>query len=67
VVVVPCGLTASLAKETKEKVLDRCQELVKELEEAGVRAYGDFRTNVSPGWKFNHWELKVNSPFCLQC
>lgn len=20
--------------------------------------FGDYRDNVSPGWKFNHWELK---------
>ena len=36
-----------------------CSELVDQLKEAGVRCRGDFRDNYSPGWKFNHWELKV--------
>jgi len=25
-----------------------------------IRADTDLRENYSPGWKFNHWELKVN-------
>lgn len=24
-----------------------------------IRADTDMRDNYSPGWKFNHWELKV--------
>ncbi len=28
------------------------------LKDAGVRVSGDYRENYSPGWKFNHWELK---------
>ncbi|XP_037944056.1 bifunctional glutamate/proline--tRNA ligase-like [Teleopsis dalmanni] len=24
----------------------------------GIRCEGDYRNNYSPGWKFNHWELK---------
>jgi hypothetical protein len=24
-----------------------------------IRADTDLRENYSPGWKFNHWELKV--------
>lgn len=23
-----------------------------------IRVEGDYRDNYSPGWKFNHWELK---------
>merc|ERR1712032_1493184 len=30
----------------------------KDLQAAGVRVKADMRENYSPGWKFNHWELK---------
>lgn len=59
VIVVPCGLTASLTEAEKDKLLAKCDEYVKKLEAAGVLAKGDFRDNYSPGWKFNHWELKA--------
>lgn len=29
-----------------------------QLEAAGVRAETDMRTNYTPGWKYNHWELR---------
>merc|ERR1712042_340929 len=35
-----------------------CDRFVERLRKAGVRCRGDLRDNVSPGWKFNHWELK---------
>lgn len=28
-----------------------------------IRADTDLRENYSPGWKFNHWELKVTTIF----
>jgi len=58
VVIVPCGITATLPEETKKKVYDKCAELVNELKAAGIRCKADYRENYSPGWKFNHWELK---------
>lgn len=39
--------------------MKRCVEYETALQKAGVRVKGDFRVNYSPGWKFNHWELKV--------
>ena len=57
--IVPCGLTATLPETEKNKLLDKCKELEDRLQAAGVRAKGDYRDNYSPGWKFNHWELKV--------
>ena len=57
--IVPCGLTATLPEADKNKLLDKCQELEDRLKAAGVRVKGDYRDNYSPGWKFNHWELKV--------
>ena len=59
---MPCGITASLPEETKKKVYDKCTAFVKELNAAGIRSKADCRENYSPGWKFNHWELKVG--FC---
>jgi prolyl-tRNA synthetase len=28
------------------------------LEGSGVRVETDYRTNYTPGWKYNHWELR---------
>lgn len=58
VVVVPCGITASLQDSDRKALYAKCDELVKALTDAGVRTRGDYRDNYSPGWKFNHWELK---------
>lgn len=60
-VIIPCGLTVSLAEAEKVKLLSKCKELEEKLKSAGVRAKGDYRDNYSPGWKFNHWELKVKT------
>ncbi|KAK2561535.1 Bifunctional glutamate/proline--tRNA ligase [Acropora cervicornis] len=59
-VIIPCGLTVSLAEAEKVKLLSKCKELEEKLKSAGVRAKGDYRDNYSPGWKFNHWELKTS-------
>lgn len=58
VVIVPCGITVNLSKEDEQKLLDKCKQYERGLTEAGVRVFGDYRDNYSPGWKFNHWELK---------
>ena len=63
VVIVPCGLTASLAEEKSKSVINACDELMKELKAANIRAKVDARENYSPGWKFYHWEQKVGSYF----
>lgn len=61
VVIIPCGITASLPEEDKEALLTQCGKYLKKLQEAGVRVKSDLRENYSPGWKFNHWELKVSN------
>uniref|UniRef100_A0A0K8SGP1 Bifunctional glutamate/proline--tRNA ligase n=1 Tax=Lygus hesperus TaxID=30085 RepID=A0A0K8SGP1_LYGHE len=58
VVIVPCGVTASLSENEKNKLLGMCRNLNVLFTEAGVRVESDLRDNYSPGWKFNHWELK---------
>ena len=58
VVVVPCGITAQLSEEDKNKVEETCKQVNTSLNDAGLRSEYDGRDNYSPGWKFNHWELK---------
>ena len=41
----------------KPGVLERCEQLKAELENAGIRVTLD-ATDNSPGWKFNEWEMK---------
>jgi len=57
-VIVPCGITATTTEKDKEALLDECQAYEQKLIKAGIRAKGDYRDNYSPGWKYNHWELK---------
>ncbi|CAH0728207.1 unnamed protein product, partial [Brenthis ino] len=57
-IVVPCGITASSSAAERRALMDECRRVVDELVAAGIRAEGDYRDNYSPGWKFNHWELK---------
>ncbi|XP_055373827.1 bifunctional glutamate/proline--tRNA ligase [Condylostylus longicornis] len=57
-IIVPCGITASMKDDEKEQLLDSCKNLEKLLCLSNIRCEGDYRDNYSPGWKFNHWELK---------
>lgn len=59
VVVVPCGITASTTPADRKALLESCLQLEDVLATANIRVKGDYRDNYSPGWKFNHWELKV--------
>jgi bifunctional glutamyl/prolyl-tRNA synthetase len=58
VVLVPCGITASLSDADRKQLYASCEQVCDSLRAAGVRVKEDFRDNYSPGWKFNHWELK---------
>ncbi len=42
----------------KGGVMEHCQQAFDQLKKAGLRVKLDDRDNVSPGWKFNEWELK---------
>ncbi|CAJ0931606.1 unnamed protein product, partial [Ranitomeya imitator] len=57
-IVIPCGITNSLSEEDREALLQKCNQYFKRLLNVNVRARTDLRDNYSPGWKFNHWELK---------
>ncbi len=54
IIIIPIYYT----DEDKERVLEKCFELEKELKKKGYRVKVDDRTDRTPGWKFNEWELK---------
>ena len=58
VIIVPCGITVNMSEADRQTLLNSCKELEKSLLNVKVKAEGDYRDNYSPGWKFNHWELK---------
>ncbi|KAL7076885.1 hypothetical protein ACQ4LE_003821 [Meloidogyne hapla] len=59
IVLVPVGITVKNSAEDKQKLLDKVTEISEKLKSFGkLRVECDLRDNVSPGWKFNHWELK---------
>jgi bifunctional glutamyl/prolyl-tRNA synthetase len=60
VVIIPCGITNALSEEDKEALMAKCNDYRKRLLSANIRVRADLRDNYSPGWKFNHWELKVH-------
>ncbi len=45
-------------KETKEIVLEKCEDIEKKLKEEKIRVLFDKREQYTPGFKFNEWELK---------
>lgn len=59
VVVVPCGITAKTTEEERLAIIAKCNELVESLAAVGVRAKADLRDNYTPGYKYNHWEMRV--------
>ncbi|XP_034232537.1 bifunctional glutamate/proline--tRNA ligase [Thrips palmi] len=58
VIIVPCGVTVSMKEEEKKALFASCKDLEEVLRKKNIRVEGDYRDNYSPGWKFNHWELK---------
>ncbi|MEC0183352.1 proline--tRNA ligase [Paenibacillus peoriae] len=53
VVMVPIG-----PPKKRDAVIARADELFAELKQAGVRVKMDDRSDVSPGWKFNEYEMR---------
>ncbi|MDO8684647.1 MAG: proline--tRNA ligase [Armatimonadota bacterium] len=54
VVIVPISKT----DEEREQVLPAAEDITKKLQAAGVRVKFDARTEFTPGWKFNDWEMR---------
>ena len=57
-------MTGQTPDDKKKVILDACAEYQKMFTNAGVRATNDSRDNYTPGWKFNHWEMKVRKFVC---
>ncbi|CAI5446164.1 unnamed protein product [Caenorhabditis angaria] len=57
-IIVPVGVTAQTSEEQKAELTATVEKIAQDLVESGIRAETDLRDNYSPGWKFNHWELK---------
>ncbi|MFC4775356.1 proline--tRNA ligase [Paenibacillus sp. GCM10023252] len=53
VIMIPIG-----PAKTREQVVGRVDELHAELKKAGFRVRVDDRSDVSPGWKFNEYEMR---------
>lgn len=53
VIMIPIG-----PPKTRDAVIGRTDELFKELKKAGVRVRVDDRSDVTPGWKFNEYEMR---------
>jgi len=58
VVIVSVGLKSSSPEDERKKLPDTCESYRERLEAAGVRVKFDDRDTLSPGNKFNHWEMK---------
>uniref|UniRef100_A0A9L0RM17 Bifunctional glutamate/proline--tRNA ligase n=1 Tax=Equus caballus TaxID=9796 RepID=A0A9L0RM17_HORSE len=58
VVVIPCGITNALSEEDRDALIAKCNDYRRRLLNVNIRVRVDLRDNYSPGWKFNHWELK---------
>jgi prolyl-tRNA synthetase len=61
VIIVPCGITVKTSEAGKKEVIDAANKIVERLSKVGVRAKVDLRDNYTPGFKFNHWEMRVCS------
>lgn len=58
VVIVPCGLSKNTPEEEKHEILKKAAEIESLLKAHGVRVKADLAQNVTPGHKFNHWEVR---------
>jgi len=58
IVLVPCGITVGLSEKARTDLQTSCNALEADLKKSGIKVEGDYREYYSPGWKFNHWELK---------
>jgi len=45
-------------EDTKKKIIAEAHHVAEQLKKTGITVSVDDRDNVTPGWKFNEWELK---------
>ncbi len=56
--IAPYQVVCVLVAAHKEGVLEGAKTVADKLTAAGLRVKFDYCDNVTPGWKFNEWELK---------
>ncbi|KAJ1612053.1 proline-tRNA synthetase [Cryptosporidium canis] len=54
VIIIPIIFKTVITEEQRNV----CIEIQNILKKAGIRAQIDDRSNYTPGWKYNHWEVK---------
>ncbi|KAJ1606268.1 proline-tRNA synthetase [Cryptosporidium canis] len=54
VIIIPIIFKTVITEEQRNV----CIEIESILKKAGIRAQIDDRSNYTPGWKYNHWEVK---------
>jgi len=57
IVIIPILLSSQPEDEKKEQTA-KAEEIRNKLKALGYRVHLDDRLGYSPGWKYNHWELK---------
>jgi prolyl-tRNA synthetase len=60
VVVIPIP-SANLTNAQRADLAASTNKIMTVLREAGLRVRCDDRDNYRPGWKYNHWEVKVRA------
>lgn len=58
VIIIPVGITSRSDPNEVALITSECHRLSGELREAGIRTIVDATEHQTPGWKFNHWEVK---------
>lgn len=58
VVIIPIP-NKKMCEEEMKRMEAKVEETAALLKAAGVKVTTDCRSNYTPGWKYNHWELKV--------
>jgi prolyl-tRNA synthetase len=58
VVVIPIP-AQNMPEEARARLGATVASIMAALKAGGVRAQLDDRVNYRPGWKYNHWEVKV--------
>ncbi|CCE66098.1 hypothetical protein TPHA_0O01300 [Tetrapisispora phaffii CBS 4417] len=57
-VVIPLGITSKTSEEQRKAIHESAKKVEARLLESGIRIFGDYNDNYTPGWKFSQYELK---------
>lgn len=57
-VVIPVGITKNTTEEQRQQIYASSKSVESRLKQVGIRTFGDYNDNYTPGWKFSQYELK---------